>query len=410
MKMKDTLKILINILVVIILFLSPGILIAQVDSISSGDTIRVTTTKYFQNFIVGNFINIKNDSLCFQVNKRLFTIPLQRVTTLEVAKGKKSGPKKGAIIGGIAGGLGLGAIAALSLSGNQDEWLTPSKGQAFLGGLVSGSLIGSVMGAIIGSGSKSTRWEDVALSKQLVPKESVKSVDVSPPKPASLFKSAVEKSTSPKWNWSLSVTMGKTSSGPAADIEKAMRISKFDETSPGGFFGGPTAHPFSHTGFGDAGFPWSISVRHKWNNFFDFGLLISNSPIGISSGYHSNPEAFLELNYTVTSFSPMVWFNRIKILKLGIGPCIFINKLEQEGAAENIKSEKKNKLGAVFQAELVFPESTRFFVKINGQFRYIGKSSFGPFTTGYGDAKTIFPKFEADFSHSFVGFGIGIRL
>jgi len=410
MKVKDTLKVLINILVVIIIFLSPGLLIAQVDSISSRDAIRVTTTKYFQNSIVGNFINIKNDSLYFQINKRLFSIPLQQVTKLEVAKGKKSNTKRGAIIGGIAGGLGFGVIAAISVSGEQDEWLTPSPGQAFLGGLVLGSLIGSGTGAIIGSGSKSTRWEEVALSKPLVPKESVKSIEVSPPKPASHSKSAGEKSINQKRKWSLSFTLGTTSSGPAADIEKAMRNSNFDETSPGGFFGGPVAHPFSKTGFGETGAPLSISVRYEFNNIFDFGLLINHSPIGISSGYRSNPTAFLDLNYTVASISPMLWFNHMKILKLGMGFGLFMNKLEQEDVGEIIKSEKKIKLGAVFQASLIFPEETRFFVKINGQFRYIGKSSFGPFTTGHGNEKIIFPEFKADFSHFFVGFGFGIRI
>jgi hypothetical protein len=84
--------------------------------------------------------------------------------------------------------------------------------------------------------------------------------------------------------------------------------------------------------------------------------------------------------------------------------------MEQESVGEIIKSEKKIKLGAVFQAELVYPANTRFFVKIDGQYRYIGASSFGPFTAGYGDETIALPEFKAGYSHSFVGFGVGIRI
>lgn len=179
----NTLKALVKVLVIVIIFLSPRLLVAQRHSISSGDTIRVTAPEYFPYSIVGNFITIKNDSLHFQINKRLFTIPLQQVTKLEVPRGKKSNTKKGAKIGAIAGGLGFGVIAAISVSGEQDGWLTPTPGQAFLGGLILGSLGGGGIGAIIGSGIKSTRWEEVALSEQLVIKESFKSTEISSPKP-----------------------------------------------------------------------------------------------------------------------------------------------------------------------------------------------------------------------------------
>ena len=90
-----------------------------------------------------------------------------------------------------------------------------------------------------------------------------------------------------------------------------------------------------------------------------------------------------------------------------MGPALFMSRMEQEDAG---KSEKKIKLGAVFQAELVYPEDTRFFVKLDGQFRYVGKSSFGPFTAGYSDNKIILQEFKADFSHFFVGLGNGIHL
>lgn len=405
MKAMDTFKILINILVFIIIFLSPGIIYAQADSISSGDVIRVNAPKYFHDSMVGNFISIKIDSLYLQINKRLFTIPLQQITKFEVSRGKRTNTKNGAIIGGFSGGLGLGLIAAIGASGEQEGWSIITPGQAFLAGLVTGSLIGSVTGAIIGSGIYSPRWVEVTVDSLTAVQKSETELPKSIlPKQLSGKKSSMKKAHPSQRRWRFSVTWGTTGSGPAKDVEQAMIQDGFNETSPGGWFGGPTAHPFSRTGFGEIGVPWSISVRYELNNFFDLSLLISKSPIGSSYGYHSNPTADLDLNYTVTSVSPMLSFNHIKILQLGMGPGLFMSRMEKAG-----KSQKKIKLGAVFQAELVFPEDTRFFVKLDGQFRYVGKSSFGPFTAGYRDERIILTEFKADFSHFFVGLGIGIH-
>ena len=210
-----TFKVLINILVVIIIFLSPGIIYAQANSISNGDVIRVTAPKYFHDSMAGNFINIKTDGLYLQINQRLFTIPLQQITKLEVSRGKRTNTKKGAIIGGFSGGLGLGLIAPIGASGEQEGWLTPTPEQAFAVGLVTGSLIGSVMGAIIGSGIHSPRWVEITVdSLRIVEKSETELPKSILPKQLSGEKSSIKKAHPSQRRWRFSVTFGTTGSGP----------------------------------------------------------------------------------------------------------------------------------------------------------------------------------------------------
>ncbi|MCD6166639.1 hypothetical protein J7K19_08045, partial [bacterium] len=88
-----------------------------------------------------------------------------------------------------------------------------------------------------------------------------------------------------------------------------------------------------------------------------------------------------------------------------------INKIEQEDVGEIIYREQKSLFGVLLQASLLYPQKTRFFVQCNVQYRYLGKATFGPFKDTYrGISLAQLNPFEANFSHVFVGFGIGIRL
>ncbi|RKY84500.1 hypothetical protein DRP98_04805, partial [candidate division KSB1 bacterium] len=126
MKTSNTLKFLAIILVTILNF-SPAILYAQSDSLYQGDTIRVTAPNYIGGRVVGKLMGLRNDSLQLHVHKRDFFIPLRRIAKLEVARGKKRNAKRGFVIGALGGGLGLGTIAAIDVSDEQDGWfvLTP---------------------------------------------------------------------------------------------------------------------------------------------------------------------------------------------------------------------------------------------------------------------------------------------
>ena len=137
---------------------------AQTFILNKGDTIRVRSLKYFRDATVGQLLEIENDSLMFRAQYgKTFTIPCKSIVKLEVARGVRRNTKRGAIIGGISTGLLLGIVAAIDVSDDQDKWLTPTPGQAFVGGLLGGGLLGGVAGAIIGSGSYSPRWVEVPL-------------------------------------------------------------------------------------------------------------------------------------------------------------------------------------------------------------------------------------------------------
>ena len=399
MKTRNTLKLL-----TVVLTLSPAILYAQSDSLYQGDTIRVTAPNYIGGRVVGKLMGLRNDSLQLHVHKQDFFIPLRRIAKLEVARGKKRNAKKGFIIGALGGGLGLGVIGTVDASNEQG--LGPSPGEAFVGGFFAGSLFGGLTGAIIGSGIESTRWVKVPLEglsvgeRKTTPVLKTEGPERKPMQPAG----------APARRWSLSFTFGTTTSGPAKDIEKAMIRDGFDETSPG-FFWGPVKHPFSNTGSGEIGVPWSIQMEYFVNQKCDAALLVSHNPIGLTFGYRTGPETYLFLNYYSTVISPILLCKLSRILYLGLGPALSINKIEQEDVGEIIYREQKSLFGVLLQASLLYPQKTRFLVQCNIQYRYLGKATFGPFKDTY--RATSFAQlnpFEANFSHVFVGFGIGIRL
>jgi len=402
LKVQNTPLLWVIILIAFLGFSTNGIY-AQPDSIYKGDTVRVTAPNFLDTRIVGKFIGLRNDSLQVHTYKQDFFIPLRRITKLEVALGKKSNAEKGLIIGALVGGLGLGIIAAIAVSDKQGLWFLPTPSQAFLGVFPFGSLIGGLTGAIIGSVIESTRWVKVPL----------KGLSVGKRKTTPVLKTEgpegkpIQPAGKPVRRWSLSFSLGTTSSGPAKDIEKAMIRDGFDETLPGGWFWGSVEHPVSHTGLEGIGFPWTIQISYAINQRFDGVLLISHTPIGKTVGYRADPEIHLSVYYYSTVISPLFLYKPFRILYIGLGPALFINKIEQESGGKLIYCKQKSHFGALLQASLQYPQKKLLFLQCNVQYRYMGKATFGPFKR---TSLAQLYSFEANFSHVFIGFGFGIRL
>lgn len=129
------------------------------------DRIRISFDLESEQYFSGTYIDFKKDNLYILFNNRSAAIPLQSIKKIEVARGKRSVIKKGAIIGAIAGGISLALIAFISVSGQQERLLAPEPGEAFFGGLVLGSLSGAGAGALVGSQIKSYYWEAIYLAK-----------------------------------------------------------------------------------------------------------------------------------------------------------------------------------------------------------------------------------------------------
>ena len=376
---------------------------AQPDSIYKGDTVRVTAPNFLDTRIVGKFIGLRNDSLQVHTYKQDFFIPLRRITKLEVAMGKECNTEKGLIIGALVGGLGLGIIAAIAVSDKQGVWFFPTPSQAFLGVFLFGYLIGGLTGAIIGSVIEPTRWVKVPL-KGLSVGERKMTLVLKTDEPQ---RKPMQPPGAPVQWWSFSFSLGTTSSGPAKDIEKAMIRDGFDETLPGGWFWGSVEHPVSHTGLEGIGFPWTIQISYAINQRFDGVLLISHTPIGKTVGYRADPEIHLSVYYYSTVISPLFLYKPFRILYIGLGPALFINKIEQESGGKLIYCKQKSHFGALLQASLQYPQKKLLFLQCNVQYRYMGKATFGPFKR---TSLAQLYSFEANFSHIFIGFGFGIRL
>lgn len=139
---------------------------AQLDSLSKDDVIRITAPKYFIQPAVATFERQHSDSLFIIMNNRTSAIPFKHLQKLELSTGEKHSTVEGIIIGSIAGGLILG------IAMHSEELHAEGYGKigqpGFVGGFVSGILIGGGIGALIGNQIKSDEWKHIAVDKKNV--------------------------------------------------------------------------------------------------------------------------------------------------------------------------------------------------------------------------------------------------
>ncbi len=209
--------------------------------------------------------------------------------------------------------------------------------------------------------------------------------------------------------WLVTFSLATTSSGPANDIQKAMVASGFNQTSSGGFFGGPVAHPFSRTGFGAIGFPWMIALRYSTRSPFLLGVTVSNAPIGTTLGYR-DPYLFLFINYSVFTISPTVSVQFADVLHLGIGPAIYFAKSSQDNAGTEAGSKSAAKVGLLMDVGLSIPARSLFFPIVSLQYRYVGKVAIGPFESRFINSAATMPTSSVSYNHTFIAVGMGLRL
>jgi hypothetical protein len=213
--------------------------------------------------------------------------------------------------------------------------------------------------------------------------------------------------------FAVSVQTGQPSSGPAQDIEAAMRAVGFTDTSPG-FFGPPTDYPFSRIGFWEIGRPLAFEVHYAWTPSWSIGFVQSHTPIGETFGYRS-PLQYLDLQYQVTT-TGLVLSNNYRFVRFGGGPALHKAQIrkaptpEPDAAARNPSWASDSHLGLIGIAGVRLPTETRVYLDLNFQYRYLGSARVGPFTpTCCGSPVTTLPAFEPQFSHWFLAFGPGVR-
>jgi len=126
--------------------------------LAAGERVRVTAPAMSPTPIVGAFARLGADTLVIETPVSTRRFPRASVTRLEVSTGRRSHVGQGALYGGIVGA----GVAALALGSSSLCADLEAGGTCALVGAAGGGVAGVLLGALIGSATKSDRWEEVA--------------------------------------------------------------------------------------------------------------------------------------------------------------------------------------------------------------------------------------------------------
>lgn len=218
----------------------------------------------------------------------------------------------------------------------------------------------------------------------------------------------------PTYGWDAFWVTGTTSSGPARDLERAMRAAQFDGGQGFCFIGlclPGRDHPFSRTGIGELGFPSHVGVSKVWRGRISLGGFAGRSGIGRTMGLDRNSYARLNLSYAVSSAGPMVTFAPVRGVRLGAGAAAFITSIGEEQGPDVVTTRRRTSPGAVLEARFTAPASTRVFAALLVQGRLLRRQRVGPYdeTDGLTGITASFPATPVRMSHWFIGVGVGAR-
>lgn len=382
-----------------ILLLSWNSLLAKVDSLRAGDLIRLRL--YYDKSMIAKFRNIQNDTLFFDDKGTVMGIAFSNIKALEVARGKKAHPFKGAAIGFYIGstlGAIIGASQQPSSSRENTDLLKPIE-EAFqviaidIGATIGGA-IGLLSGAIVGSSIRSVNWVKVPLSS---------------------------KGTMPqKYRWSFNVHFGDFYSTVRDDIETAIIRSGFadplyiEETGSGfhhRYF--ISSYPSSNADRLEIGMARSLQINYSLKTYLSSSLLILHSPLAVVSGHHSNPEIFIWLKAQSIAFCPLLILKPKSEIcgesEFGIGPGLFFNQIDKLQIGEDPSRRQKITMGMVGHIATRFPQHTRLFGSIGLQYRWTPKTTFGPLKIWSGRTSVVLDGFTTNFSHFIMNVGLGYQ-
>jgi hypothetical protein len=122
----------------------------------AGDRIRYAVRSDSTDFVVARAISLDADSLVYDRfvpgatgnagRWVVGSLSTDSIARLQVRVGRRGNVGRGALIGGLVGG-----VLAIACANEEPGWLTPTPGQCLLGGTLSGVATGALIGALIRS-------------------------------------------------------------------------------------------------------------------------------------------------------------------------------------------------------------------------------------------------------------------
>ena len=206
--------------------------------------------------------------------------------------------------------------------------------------------------------------------------------------------------------WEAVISLGAPVGGPQNELETAMAASGFGDRNI------DVEHPFSS----GSEIAWAVSLRRRIRPRLDVELIATRATMGTTLGYdEAGGFPFghhLFLNQSVTTIAPIVSY-RLGSGHLGVGPAASRVRLERaDSGSSGAGNGEAWKLGALLDAGVSLPRSSRLFFEGRAQYRWIPGTEAGPFTSTNGledDAPSTMPAVEVDWSHSYFSVGMGAR-
>lgn len=204
--------------------------------------------------------------------------------------------------------------------------------------------------------------------------------------------------------WSFTLSAGIVWSGPATDVEKAMITSGFNKKNSVIFFGSSHGHP--HSDKTNAG--WIAELTYYIDRVYAVGLNYSSISLPGSKGFHETAR-YLFVEHSSHTMAPIFSAGYYDLLRVGIGPSLYITKAENQSGGDISEESDHIKLGFTFDVKLKVPRRSLLYVALHYRFNRVGNTPIGPFEVEFIDNQAIFPKTTVNYDHSILGFGVGIR-
>jgi hypothetical protein len=209
----------------------------------------------------------------------------------------------------------------------------------------------------------------------------------------------------------ISLYAGTTGPGPAAQLEEMFVRANYDQTAGCNAPGcGSRSFPYSVTGWGQIGLPFTLGVRSRVVGPVEVGLLTGRTPIGETAGYHYPSEVDLEFGVTFVAATAGVWIPiplpRTPRIHVSGGPAWYNAFWTPLRDNNKLSTKHQRTTGSVARAGFEVSVDGPVLIGFDFQYRSVGTITVGPITS----ATLDLPATPAHFDHwcASIGFSVGL--